>query len=170
MDTTEVTCDPDIKIVKKTNGVDANDPDAAGVPELTPGDPVTWTYEVMNIGLVAIDETDITVTDSIEGGVGTISDQGDGNPLDPNETWTYEKIGVVLDLPTAVGPNIVPNVCTQDGAQTPGRNAYTNEGTVTVPGATDSDPDSYCNPPPDIKIVKKTNGVETIRTRPACRS
>ena len=100
------------------------------------------------------------MTDSIEGGVGTISDQGDGNPLDPNETWTYEKIGVVLDLPTAVGPNIVPNVCTQDGAQTPGRNAYTNEGTVMVPGATDSDPDSYCNPPPDIKIVKKTNGVD----------
>ena len=151
---------PDIKIVKKTNGVDANDPDAAGVPELTPGDPVTWTYEVMNIGPVAIDEADITVTDSIEGGVGTISDQGDGNPLDPNETWTYEKIGVVLDLPTEVGPNIVPNVCTQDGAQTPGRNAYTNEGTVMVPGATDSDPDSYCNPPPDIKIVKKTNGVD----------
>src|SRR6185436_7721842 len=42
----------------------------------------------------------------------------------------------------------------------PGRTAYTNIGTVTIPGVTASDPSSYCNPPPQIAIRKLTNGAD----------
>ncbi len=47
-----------IAIEKSTNGVDADTPPGVAVP---PGDPVTWTYEVTNLGSDPL--TDVTVTD-----------------------------------------------------------------------------------------------------------
>jgi uncharacterized repeat protein (TIGR01451 family) len=52
---------PAIDIEKATNGVDADDPDAGDAPIIEPGDPVTWTYVVTNIGNV--DLFNVVVTD-----------------------------------------------------------------------------------------------------------
>jgi hypothetical protein len=140
---------PHIKIVKLTNGVDANNPDAAGVPQIAPGATVTWTYAVTNDGVVDIPESDITVTDNIVGAVSVIVNKGNGDAiLSPGETWLYQKTGIALDLTTAPGANIVPNQCHEGNASNPGGSAYTNQGTVTIPSMSASDPDSYCNPPP----------------------
>ncbi|HET9225765.1 MAG TPA: hypothetical protein VFR31_03800, partial [Thermoanaerobaculia bacterium] len=48
---------PAIKIIKKTNGHDAN---TAPGPELTVGSTVTWTYEVTNTGDVALSNVKVT--------------------------------------------------------------------------------------------------------------
>jgi len=153
---------PHIKIVKLTNGVDANNPDAAGVPVIAPGGTVTWTYAVTNDGTVDIPEGDVTVTDNIVGPITSIVNKGNGDGvLSPGETWLYQQTGTALNLATASGPNIVAGQCHQGSASNPGGNAYTNLGTVTIPSMSSSDPDSYCNPPvPGVTIIKYTNGAD----------
>ncbi len=156
--------DPAIEIVKYTNGEDANDPDGAGVPVIAAGDTVTWTYAVTNTGAVTIAGSDITVTDDVVGAITQIVDDGDGDDLlAPGESWLYQKTGLAVDLGApgaAEGLVLVENVCTQGQAGLPPSTAYTNIGTVEIPGATDSDPSSYCGPPPEtgITIIKFTNG------------
>jgi uncharacterized repeat protein (TIGR01451 family) len=78
-----------IDIEKFTNGQQAdaeNDPDVA---QVTPGDTVTWTYEVSNTGAVAFSEAEVAVTDS-QSGVDPVLDIGsdDGDMiLSPGEVW-----------------------------------------------------------------------------------
>src|SRR5437660_612068 len=64
-----------------------------------------------------------------------------------------------LRLQTPDGVKTIANSCTAGGTQPP-RTAYKNQGTVTMPGKTATDPSSYCNPPPDVTIVKFTNGAD----------
>ncbi|MBK8799795.1 MAG: hypothetical protein IPM07_27375 [Anaerolineales bacterium] len=134
---------PDIDIIKFTNGADANNPDAAGVPVIAPGAPVTWTYRITNTGNVDIPLSEITVTDNIPGvnpiftSVVSGDLKGDGNGLlQPGEVWLYTAAGASLNLsnPGPVpGLQIVPNVCRQGNAGAPGSPAYTNIGTVQIP-------------------------------------
>ncbi|MCB9137837.1 MAG: hypothetical protein H6642_05765 [Caldilineaceae bacterium] len=158
--------EPAIAIVKYTNGEDANDPNGPGVPIIAPGDAVTWTYQVTNVGLVDIPEADIVVTDSVEGTITGIIDKGDGDAvLAPHEVWLYQAVGTAIDLgspPANPGLVLVNDVCTQGNADAPGSTAYTNVGVVTIPGMNDEDPSSYCNPQPDplIDIIKYTNGFD----------
>jgi hypothetical protein len=94
----------------------------------------------------------VSVTDNVTGVTPTftseLSGNGDNN-FDPGEVWLYTATGTALDLtlPPPAGTHTVPNSCTGGGTQPP-RTAYTNIGTVTIPGATAQDPSSYCNPPP----------------------
>ncbi|MCB0129503.1 MAG: hypothetical protein KDD78_01585, partial [Caldilineaceae bacterium] len=143
---------PEIDIIKYTNGEDAKDPDGADVPVVAPGDGITWTYAVTNIGAVDISEADITVTDNVIGTITDIVNKGDGDDiLAPGETWLYQAVGTAIDLvnpPDDDNLVLVDDVCTQDGAINPASRAYTNIGTVTVPGASATDPSSYCEVPP----------------------
>ena len=52
-----------IDIEKLTNGNQADGANDADVPQIAPGDPVTWSYVVTNTGDVAFDEADVDVTD-----------------------------------------------------------------------------------------------------------
>jgi LPXTG-motif cell wall-anchored protein len=63
--------EPDIDITKYTNGEDANRAEFDEIPEITPGFPVSWTYEVVNTG--DVDLIDVKVTDD----AGTSADTGD---------------------------------------------------------------------------------------------
>ncbi|MHC4442758.1 MAG: DUF7507 domain-containing protein [Planctomycetota bacterium] len=124
---------PAIDIEKATNGHDA---DAAPGPQITIGDPVTWTYVVTNTGDVSL------------GFVSVVDDQG-----------------VAVSCPKAnlsVGESMN---CTASGTAVAGQysNLGTVEGTApdgTV--VTDDDPSHYCGrqPPtnPDIHLEKATNG------------
>ena len=118
---------------------------------IAPGDAVQWTYDVTNVGNVDIPEADITVTDNVPG-VNPVFDSvktGDAdNILEPGEVWTYSASGTALDLTTANQPNLVADSCNNAEGSTPGSTAYTNLGTVTIPGDSDTDPSSYCGPPP----------------------
>ncbi|WP_202221334.1 SdrD B-like domain-containing protein, partial [Okeania sp. KiyG1] len=92
---------PDIEIEKSTNGVDADTPEEA--PEINAGETVTWTYEVTNTGDVPFDESEVVVTDDIEGTITNIIEKINGNQdniLDPGETWIYEQTGIAQDLST----------------------------------------------------------------------
>ncbi|HRA65864.1 MAG TPA: hypothetical protein PL187_07560, partial [Caldilinea sp.] len=165
---------PDIDIIKFTNGADANNPDAAGVPVIAPGAPVTWTYRITNTGNVDIPLSEITVTDNIPGvnpiftSVVSGDLKGDGNGLlQPGEVWLYTAAGASLNLsnPGPVpGLQIVPNVCRQGNAGAPGSPAYTNIGTVQIPNMSATDPSSYCNPNlPSGSITSVcTEGVRTF--------
>jgi hypothetical protein len=165
LDTESVIClpaqEPAIEIIKYTNGQDANDPDGAGVPIVAPGDPVTWTYKITNIGLVDIPQGDITVTDNIAGVNPVLIDLGDGDAnLAPAESWLYQALGTGLDLVNGTPEaNWVENVCSQGNILTSTATAYTNIGTVTIPSMSDTDPSSYC-PTPAIELVKTCNGID----------
>ncbi|HNO73182.1 MAG TPA: SdrD B-like domain-containing protein, partial [Accumulibacter sp.] len=118
---------PKIDIEKTTNGPsnsNATAPDydnedaanGAGVPVLTPGSSVTWTYKVTNTGNVAFAKNDVAIVDD-NGTTGNTADDlsvangkityqsGDTNTnnlLDPGEAWLYKATGTVQNL-TAAG-------------------------------------------------------------------
>lgn len=156
--------EPQIEIVKRTNGQEANDPDGLAVPVIAPGEAVTWTYEVTNIGIIDIEEADISVSDNVFGAVTTIVDKGNGDGiLAPGEVWIYQASGSAINLvnpPADPDLQLVDSVCTQDGALTVPSRAYTNIGTVTIPTMLATDPSSYCGPQPEISIAKQTNGLD----------
>ena len=132
------------------------------MPIIAPGDPVTWTYKVTNIGLIDIPKADITVTDNIAGVNPVLIEQGDGDDiLAPDESWFYQALGTALDLVNGTPEaNWVADVCSQNGLLTSTATAYTNVGTVTLSsGATASDPSSYCTTPA-IALVKLCNGAD----------
>jgi len=103
-----------ISIVKKTNGADANDPNGADVPNIKPGDPVTWTYIVTNTGSTHVAKADVKVTDNTTGVTPTFSSEQSGNGdqiFDPGEVWIYTATGTALDLTQSppAGTNTQPN-------------------------------------------------------------
>ena len=59
-----VADEPAIDLEKATNGEDADDPPG---PTITVGDPVTWTYVVVNTGNVTL--TNVAVTDDVLGAI-----------------------------------------------------------------------------------------------------
>lgn len=141
---------PSVAIVKYTNGNVAADPNGTDVPQVIPGDPVVWLYKITNTGNVSVPKDNVVVTDD-QPGVNPVYDQelsGNGdNMFDPNEVWLYKATGMAADLNTPpAGMIIVPSACTANGSQ-PSRNAYVNHGIVTIPGASQTAPSSYCNPP-----------------------
>jgi hypothetical protein len=82
---------PGIHIEKKTNGINADDPNAGDAPQLNPGDPVTWTYEVTNTGNVPL--SNVNVTD--DQGVAVSCPQ---TTLAVGESMTCTANGVAEDL------------------------------------------------------------------------
>ncbi|MEZ4584099.1 MAG: hypothetical protein R3A10_21100 [Caldilineaceae bacterium] len=158
--------EPAIDIEKSVNGVDADNPDAATVPQLNPGAQVTWVYIVTNTGNVPFTGNQVTVTDSdaaVTPIFDTASDDGDG-VLSPGESWRYTATAPALDLNDgdATANHTVVQGCDRNGTYVFGtRNTYANIGTVVVPGSEDDDPAHYCNPPhPAIDIETATNGVD----------
>ncbi|WMW22675.1 hypothetical protein RE476_02325 [Methanolobus mangrovi] len=128
---------PDIDIEKATNGFDADNPTG---PELQPGDDVTWTYVVTNMGDVPLEN--VAVTDNILGVITNIIDKGNGDDiLDIGEIWTYEATGTAECGQYANVADVV--------------------GYYGVIPVTDEDPSHYivrCEP--DIDIEKHTNGYD----------
>ena len=140
---------PAVSIVKYTNGQVANDPDGADVPEIKPGDPVTWTYVVTNTGNVPVPAANLSVTDD-QTGVTPVFDHeisGNGDSVfDAGEVWSYKATGVAVDLTIPPGGvKVTQGVCTHDQTQ-PARTAYVNQGTASIPGASSTAKSSYCNP------------------------
>ncbi len=151
-------CNPrtGITVEKATNGVDADDSLGADVPRIAPGDPVTWTYVVSNVGDVGV--SDVVVVDDQLGVVaGPLSGDADGDGvLDVDEVWVYEASGVAEDLAAATATT-VDGCPDPDGVLQP---AYRNTATVTglVAGAaiTAQDVSHYCNggsPPHAVPVV-----------------
>ncbi len=120
---------PDITIVKFTNQRDANVPPG---PQINAGDPVAWTYDVVNTGNVPL--TSVAVTDNQ--GVAVACPQ---DALDPGESMT----------------------CTANGTAVAGQYANVGSVTGTPPSGpavTDVDPSHYFGVNPAIDIEKSTNG------------
>jgi protocatechuate 3,4-dioxygenase beta subunit len=113
-----------IDIEKTTNGPSNSNPTAptydnedaangAGVPILTAGGAVTWTYKVANTGTTTIARADIAIVDD-NGTPSSASDDmtiangritllsksvGDGDDLlEAGETWLYQATGMAKDL------------------------------------------------------------------------
>jgi hypothetical protein len=81
---------PAIRIVKFTNGQDANSKPGPTVPV---GSTVTWTYVVTNTGDVPLGN--VVVTDNKEGAVTSFTGDTNGNGLlDLTETWVYTLTGI----------------------------------------------------------------------------
>ena len=130
--------DPDITVVKSTNGVDSTS--APGV-YISVGDPVTWTYTVTNTGNVEL--LNVAVTDDQEGAASYVSGDTDvDNELDTNETWIYEITGTA-----AIGQ--YSNTATVDA----------NDSLATP--VSDTEDDYYFGSDPSVNITKETNGVDS---------
>ena len=128
------TGDPAISLEKLTNGVDADDPSGPNVPV---GNPVQWTYIVVNAGGVEL--TNVSLSDDQEGAISCPK--------------------TVLGLGESM-------TCTASGVATLGQyanlatvTADSSEGPVD-----DTDPSHYFGVPPEddpgIKIEKATNGID----------
>ncbi len=152
--------EPGIAIKKYTNGFDADTSNSSDVPQLQPGVVVTWSYVVTNTGNITFALASVVVTDSQPGIIPTLSSATDINSdslLSPGETWRYSATGVVqnLDAPSA-GTTVVEG-CNFNDTQVPGQQpTYFNLGQVTVPGASNTDPSHYCNPPTATIDLQKT--------------
>ncbi len=87
---------PSIQLEKSTNGVDADTPNQADVPQLAIGSGVTWTYAVTNTGEVPLGE--IEVTDDQLGPVANIVSRSINTDdiLDVGEVWVFEATGIVI--------------------------------------------------------------------------
>jgi plastocyanin len=130
-----------VAIKKLTNGVDTS---VSPPPNIKLGDPVSWTYQVTNIGLYTI--TGLAVTDSDE----TLVISCPGSMLEPDESMTCSasgtaKAGVYTNTGYAEG--------TPEGL----------EGIVGEVG--DSDESGYFGVEPLIEITKTTND-EDAKTAP----
>ena len=131
---------PAIDIEKFTNGVQADTAGGADVPIITPGNTVTWTYEVTNTGQAQI--VNVRVTDDRLGTVTQIINRTGGNDdnlLDPGETWVYQATGTAVE------------------------GSYENKATVVGLTAVaqqvmDMDLSHYVGAAPSIDIEKFTNG------------
>jgi hypothetical protein len=114
---------PRIRVVKFTNGKDANDPPG---PLIRIGTTVTWTYVVTNPGNVPLHN--VVVTDDQQGTVTSFTGDTNGNgELDPTETWTYTlsitntRIGLYTNLGTATGEFGGETVTSSDPSHYTGR-------------------------------------------------
>jgi len=118
---------PGIDIEKTTNGASNSNPVApdydnedsangAGVPLLTPGSVVNWTYQVTNTGNTTFAKSEIAIVDDngtpantaddfsvANGKINYLSgDVGNDSLLSPGEVWLYKASGIVQNL-TALG-------------------------------------------------------------------
>jgi hypothetical protein len=112
--------EPDISIIKYTNGQDANKPILPGVPQISPGETVTWTYEVTNTGNISFAKQDVIVTDSHEN-VNPVFDSelagNNDNNLDPGEVWLYKATGTAGVVGPPEQPGSIPTLWGVDEQQ-----------------------------------------------------
>lgn len=152
---------PGIDVLKLTNGNDAKQPNDLDVPVIAPSAQVTWTYLVTNTGAVTFNETEVTVTDSVEGPVtNRIADTvgNNDNLLEPGEVWTYQLTGIARTLSSETGTFIVDG-CGNIATGGVVRNTYANGVTAQARDLTATDTSHYCNPLlPGIDVLKLTNG------------
>jgi len=118
---------PAIDIQKATNGQDADDPSGPDVPQIAPGDTVTWSYLVTNTGsrplafdeVVIVDDNGTPGDGSDDFGTGSTnsagttitfdsgSDVGSDLILSPGEIWTYTASAVAQDVSSPGTPVVV---------------------------------------------------------------
>ncbi len=157
---------PAIGIIKFTNGVDADDPNAGDAPQIEPGGPVTWTYKVTNTGNVTL--VNVAVTDDQLVSATAISCPG-ANPSSLNVipslpvggsvTCTASGTAVSLVYPST-NPTTVLGKC--GSVTNPSSPLYENKGTATgytlsTPPQTvvATNPSHYCNPLPGSYTLTK---------------
>jgi len=119
---TTVPATPGIDLEKTTRGpsnanptapdYDNEDaPDGAGVPVLTAGSPVSWTYKLTNTGNVDFAKADLAILDDngtpantaddmsiANGKIAYVSGDDGDNVLEAGESWLYEARGTVQPL------------------------------------------------------------------------
>jgi len=149
------------------------DANGANVPNIPPGQSLSWQYAVTNTGMTSVPFANVVVTDDQPGvtpGFISVVVGDTDNMLEPGEQWLYQANGSAFDLsdpPAGVG--VVPNACTHGGTERP-RTAYVNVATVTIPGATDTASSFYCNPvDPDVPVaghrLRLTDADDIIRRK-----
>ncbi len=148
--------DPEIAIVKTTNGVDSDSTPGVYIPD---GDPVTWTYTITNPGNIALANVAVnddagTPTDPADDITGTYASgdtNGDGL-LDVDESWIFTATGTAVTgqyTNAAITSGIAPLTTNPDGSTTTGQ-------TVT-----DDTVDNYFGSDPAIAVSKVTNTVDS---------
>lgn len=145
-----ITQEPDVRIEKSTEGRDADEPPG---PMVDAGVPVSWTYEVTNVGNVPL--SDIRVTDD------------NGTPADP-----ADDVLVCSGLSLETG---LSATCTDSALARPGQYSNTAEVTVTYEGTTFSDTDTShyygiekeieLEGDPTLELVQKDPGAGQVALR-----
>ena len=130
-----------IEIEKRTNGVDADSPNAGDAPQLLPGAAVEWTYELTNTG--GDDLQNIAVTDD-QGVVVTCP----ATTLASGDSMTCTASGAAENLAAEPFDGVIGNC-----GGSPNSRLYQNTGSVTAETAggtvvEDEDLSHYCNAVP----------------------
>src|SRR4030095_4351811 len=144
---TVFTPQPDIGVLKETNGTDDQ------CLNILTGETVTWTYTVENNGNLAL--TTVVVTDDNGTPLDTSDDfvaayvSGDTDldgKLDTNETWIFSATGTA-------GIGEYTNIATVSGDWAFGENSGSVSG---------SEEDCYFGANPGLSLVKLTNGTDNL--------
>ncbi len=128
---------PSVQLIKRTNGQDANSPPG---PTVLVGNPVEWTYNVINNGNVSL--TNLIVKDD------------NGTQADPTDD-------LVICTLTNLAAGAV-QTCNRQGIASSGQ--YANAGFLSAvpplgPILATSDISHYYGAPPGIELFKYTNGI-----------
>ncbi|MBZ2199649.1 DUF7507 domain-containing protein [Occultella gossypii] len=141
-----------LELVKFTNGEDANTVPGVLVPI---GAPVTWTYQLGNVGNIAV--LDPVLTDD-QGLIPALvaGDDNDNGDLDPSETWTFEASGTAgagqyTNVATATALDVLENPLT---ATDPSNYFGSAPTPPPEPGPDPGPPDA--EPPPDTGPLPDT--------------
>jgi hypothetical protein len=141
---------PRIALSKYTNGADANAAHGLDVPQLAPGEPLTWSYRITNTGSIAIPKASLLITDSQPGVTPSwlsSSDAGNDQILSPDESWEYRVNALAQNLKQPTPGTAIVRGCGPTGVDGPGaRPTYVNIAVATALGASASDSSHYCNP------------------------
>ena len=145
--TTEFVPQPDIGVLKETNGTDDE------CPEILAGGDVTWTYTVENNGnipltnVVVMDDngTPGDTTDDVEATY-VSGDTSNIGVLDTDETWIFTASGTALAGEYANIATVTADYSYDDG-----------EGGSVTGSVNGSEEDCYYGVTPTIAIVKYTN-------------
>ena len=133
-----------VDIAKFVNDRRPESPDDLSVPRVAPGEPMTWDYEVANMGDDPIAAADLIVTDSdprLSPQLDPASDENGDMILSPFEIWEYRASGPALNLSGPLGGVTVVPGCADN------RNTYQNTGRAEIAGTGifDEDVSYYCN-------------------------
>ncbi|MFC1717915.1 FlgD immunoglobulin-like domain containing protein, partial [Candidatus Poribacteria bacterium] len=109
-----------VRIEKLINGVDIDD--CASAPQLSIGDPITWTYEVTNEGqspLSVVSVVDNPVPASGQPVRGADAPGNNDDVLEPGEKWIYTASGVAQsgsnsNVAIVTAENLCEEICTDD--------------------------------------------------------
>lgn len=149
---------------KLINGQDANNANGIDVPQVLPGNMMTWTYVITNTGELSFTFSQINLTDddpALTIVFDVNSDNGD-QILSPGEVWYFHAIAAARNLQLNTADITIVPGCDPSNSDSHSA-AYRNVAVLRVNTIILSDPAHYCNIPPTAVSNTRDDATKSYR-------